>query len=174
MDPTERLKQRRWSRYAGVTLTEAIVASTLLLVSIIPLLKALTATHGMDRAIERKSWSLLLAQQELERIRARSLYHYDDSFQVNSRSLGDGFLGTVADDRHPMLRTVTVTVGLDRNGDETLGADEVEVRLCTSLARRWPGRGDDRAGAAPGARRKLWGTDRAAPTNAQPAGETAP
>jgi hypothetical protein len=116
-----------------------VVASTLLLVSIIPLLQALTATHGMDRAIERKSWSLLLAQQELERIRARSIYHYDESFHAVSESLGDGFLCTVEDDEHPTLRTVTVAVGLDRNGDGVLAADEVEVNLCTSLARRWPG-----------------------------------
>jgi Tfp pilus assembly protein PilV len=122
-----------------VTLTEVVVASTLLLISIIPLLKAMTATHGMDRAIERKSWSLLLAQQELERIRARSIYHYDESFAATSQSLGDGFLCTVADDQHATLRTVTVAVGLDRNGNGALAAEEVEVRLCTSLARRWPG-----------------------------------
>jgi Tfp pilus assembly protein PilV len=122
-----------------VTLTEAVVASTLLLVSIIPLLKAMTATHGMDRAIESKSWSLLLAQQELERIRARSIYRYDESFRVSSQGLGEGFLCTVADDEHPTLRTVTVAVGFDRNGDGTLAGGEVQVTLCTSLARRWPG-----------------------------------
>jgi len=139
MDSTRRLKRRWQPRCAGVTLTEAVVASTLLLLSIIPLLKAMTATHGMDRAIERKSWSLLLAQQELERIRARSVYEYDQSFRASSQGLHDGFLCNVADDEHPTLRTVAVAVGFDRNGDGALAADEVEVSLCTSLARRWPG-----------------------------------
>jgi len=122
-----------------VTLTEAVVASTLLVISIIPLLKALTTTHGMDRAIERKSWSLLLAQQELERLRACSIYHYDQSFRVSSRALQDGFLCTITDDEHPTLRTISVSVGLDRNDDGVLAPGEIEVSLCTSLARRWPG-----------------------------------
>jgi len=138
MDPTQ-LRRHGQPRCAGVTLTEVIVASTLLLVSILPLLKAMTATHGMDRAIDRRSWSLLLAQQELERIRARSIYHYEESFGTSSQSLGEGFLCTVADDRHPVLRTVTVAVGLDRNGNGHLADDEIEVSLCTSLAKRWPG-----------------------------------
>ncbi len=139
MDSTRGLKRSRNPRCAGVTLTEAVVASTLLLVSIIPLVKAMTATHGMDRVIERKSWSLLLAQQELERIRARSIYHYDESLAMTSHGLGDGFLCTITDDKNETLRTVTVAVGLDFNGDGALAAGEVEVRLCTALAKRWPG-----------------------------------
>ena len=139
MDSTQRLRAFSRARCSGVTLTEAVVASTLLLISIIPLLKALTTTHGMDRAIERKSWSLLLAQQELERIRARSIYRYDESFRVNSQALQDGFLCTVTDDGHPTLRTVTVAVGLDRNDDGSLATEEIEASLTTSLARRWPG-----------------------------------
>lgn len=141
MDTMNGQRRPRRSHCAGVTLIEAVVASTLLLVSIIPMLKVLTAMHGMDRAIDRKSWSLLLAQQELERLRARSLYHYDDSFACVSRSVGDGFLCTVTDNEHPSLRTVTVAVGFDRNGDGSLSPGEVEVSLATALARRWPGPG---------------------------------
>ena len=139
MDSSQPLRASLHSRRSGVTLTEVVVASTLLLISIIPLLKALTATHGMDRAIERKSWSLLLAQHELERIRARSIYHYDESFRASSQELQDGFLCTVTDDGHPTLRTVTVAVGFDRDGDASLAAQEIDVSLTTSLARRWPG-----------------------------------
>ena len=138
MGPTVRTSCR--SRCSGVTLTEAIVASTLLLISIIPLLKALTATRVMDRTIERKSWSLLLAQQELERIRARCIYRYDESCRRSRQILSDGYLCTVWDDEHPVLKTVTVAVGFDRNSDGTLAADEIEASLCTSVARRWPGR----------------------------------
>jgi Tfp pilus assembly protein PilV len=139
MGPTHGLRRHSHARCAGVTLTEVVVASTLLLISIIPLLKALTTTHGMDRAIERKSWSLLLAQQELEHMRARSIYHYDESFQASSQALQDGFLCTVADDGHSSLRTVTVAVGFDLNGDGVLATDEIEASLTTCLARRWPG-----------------------------------
>jgi len=148
MDAARRLRIPSLLRCSGVTLSEVVVASALLLISVIPLLKALTTTHGMDRAIERKSWSLLLAQQELERIRARSIYHYDESFRANSQELQGGFLCTVADDGHPTLRTVTVAVGLDRNGDRTLATEEIDVSLTTALARRWPGPPADLAGLA--------------------------
>ncbi len=139
MDPTRELRTTRNPRCAGVTLTEAVVASGLLLISIVPLLKAMTTAHGMDRVVDRKSWSLLLAQQELERVRARSIYHYDESLAVTSHPLGEGFLCTITDNRHETLRTVTVAVGLDRNGDGSLAPSEVEVNLRTALARRWPG-----------------------------------
>lgn len=120
---------------SGVTLAEVIVASALLVLSLVPLLKALTVAHAQDRAIERKSWSLMLAQRELECIRARCLRYYDTSYRVSSQPLPDGYLCTVADDRHPRLRTVTVSVGLDQNRDGVLAPEEVEVRLSTRLAK---------------------------------------
>ena len=120
---------------AGVTLTEVIVASVLLLLSVVPLLKALTLAQAQDRAIERKSWSLLLAQRELEYLRARCIRHYEACYRVNSRAIREGYLCTVADDEHPRLRTVTVSVGPDQNGDGVLSREEVEVRLSTRLAK---------------------------------------
>jgi prepilin-type N-terminal cleavage/methylation domain-containing protein len=120
---------------SGVTLTEVIVASALLALAVAPLLKALTAAQIEDRAIERTSWSLLLAQQELEGIRARCLRHYDTCYRVSSKPIRDGYLCTVVDDGHPSLRTVTVSVGLDQNSDGMLSTNEVEVCLSTRLAR---------------------------------------
>ena len=136
MASTQRVRLSRRGHRRGVTLTEAVVASALLLIGIVPLLKALATTHVMDRAIERKSWSLMLAQSELERIRAHCLYHYDENFSANSCVIQDGYLCTVIDDRDPALRTVSVVVGLDRNADGALSEEEVEVRLCTRVARR--------------------------------------
>jgi len=121
---------------SGVTLTEVVVASALLVISIAPLLKALTLAQVQDRAIERRSWSLLLAQQQLEWLRARCLRHYEVCYRAESRTLRDGYLCTITDDAHPNLRTVTVSVGLDQNGDGALSPSEVEVGLSTRLARR--------------------------------------
>lgn len=126
-------------RRAGVTLTETVVASTLLVLSLIPLLKALTVAQVMDRVIERRSWSLMLAQAELDRIRAQSVYDYDRDFNATSAPLDGTYLCCVVDNRDTSLRMVTVSVGLDCNGDNILSSDEIEVTLCTCLARRWPG-----------------------------------
>ena len=120
----------------GVTLTEVVVASALLAISVAPLLKALTVAHAADRAIERKSWSLLLAQQQLEWIRARCIRHYDECYRASSKAIRDGYLCTTTDDEHPGLRTVSVSVGLDQNGDGLLSTGEVEVCLRTRLAKQ--------------------------------------
>ena len=122
-------------RRAGVTLTEVVVASVLLLICIAPLLKALTAAQVMDRAIERRSWSLMLAQERLEWVRARSIHHYDDCCSTSSAAMRDGYLCTIADDGHPKLKTVTVSVGLDQNEDGVLSQHETEVSLSTRLAK---------------------------------------
>jgi hypothetical protein len=119
-----------------VTLTEVVVASALLVISIAPLLKALTLAQVEDRAIERKSWSLLLAQRELEWIRARSLHSYDTCHRVSSKTLDAGYLCTATDDGDPALKTVAVSVGLDQDGDGVLSPREVEVTLSTRLARQ--------------------------------------
>jgi len=124
---------------SGVTLTEAVVASALLLIAIVPVLKALVIAQATDRAVERRTRSLMLAQRELERIEAQSIYHYDDSYAETSQVLEEGFLGSVADDEDPSLRQITVSVGQDRNADGLLAPNEIEVSLCTYLARRWPG-----------------------------------
>lgn len=136
---SQSVKVSRRRRCSGVTLAEAVVASALLLISIIPLLKALTAAHVMDRVVERKSWSLMLAQRELERVRAQCLYHYDESYGRASAVVQDGYLCTVVDDRDLALRTIAVSVGFDADGDGALSSGEIAVRLCTRVARRWPG-----------------------------------
>ncbi len=123
------------ARRAGVTLTEAIVASVLLALSIVPLLQALTVAQAQDRTLERKSWSLMLAQRELEYIRARCIRHYDACYRVESRAIRDGYLCRVADDEHPRLRTIAVSVGLDQDGNGILSKDEVEICLSTRLAK---------------------------------------
>lgn len=112
------------------------MASTLLVISIVPLLKALTLAQVEDRAIERKSWSLLLAQRELEWLRARSLRSYDACYRVNSKAIGEGYLCTTTDDEDRNLKTVAVSIGLDQDADGVLAPREVEVTLSTRLARR--------------------------------------
>jgi len=129
----------RRGRRAGVTLTEVVVASALLVVAIVPVLRAWTIAQVTTRTVERRTRSLQLAQRELERIKARSIYHYDESFTETSGVLEDGFLCTVADNGEANLKSIAVSVGLDRNGDGVLAGGEIDVRLCTCLAKRWPG-----------------------------------
>jgi len=62
--PAGRSRRAGWS--AGVTLTEVVVASSLLVMAIIPILKALTAATLAATKIEWKTQSLAFAQAKLE------------------------------------------------------------------------------------------------------------
>lgn len=128
------------AKRAGLTLSEVVVASAMLIIALVPMLKALTTANLNTADIERKTHSLVLAQAKLDEIRARSVYHYTnegDSFAEDDLSLGGSYLCNIADDANDALKTITVSVGYDHNGDNTLAADEIEVILSTLIARRW-------------------------------------
>ena len=127
-------------RATGFTLTEVVVASALLIIAMVPILKALTTSYLSTVTIERETRSLILAQAKLDGIKARSIYYYTNggaSFAENNTSLDGSYLCNVADDSGDPLKTITVSVGFDHNGDSTLAADEIQVTLTTLLARRW-------------------------------------
>ncbi len=124
--------------FAGFTLTETVVASALLIVAIVPILRALTSAHLNTGIIERKTCSLILAQAKLDEIKARSIYNYPDNFKEKDLSLDGSYLCNVADaSKGNNLRTITVSVGYDLNSNNVLADDEILVTLKTLLARRW-------------------------------------
>ena len=120
----------------GVTLTEVVVGSALLVIAIVPLLRALTIAQRTGTVIEHKTKCLILAQAKLDEVRAKAIHHYQSSFRDNLQVLGDSYLCTVTDDEDPTLRLVTVSVGYDANADGRLEDAEVGVSLATYLARR--------------------------------------
>jgi type II secretory pathway pseudopilin PulG len=123
---------------AGFTLTEVVVASALLIIAIVPILKALTGAHVTSTIIERKTRSLTLAQAKLDAIRARSIYNYSSNFVETSTSLDGSYLCDVKDtSKGTDLREIAISVGYDLNSNNELEADEVEVTLATLVARRW-------------------------------------
>lgn len=130
-------KLKAINRFAGLTITEVAIASALLIIAIVPILKAMTSAHVSGTRIEYKTRSLALAQAKLDEIKARSTYSYATSFTENDTSLDGSYLCDVADDSADPLKTITVSVGCDLNDDNTLTADEIEVTLTTLIARRW-------------------------------------
>ncbi|MHC4424863.1 MAG: hypothetical protein ACYSYV_02060 [Planctomycetota bacterium] len=126
------------NRFAGLTLTEVVIASALLIIAIVPILKGLTSAHLGTTIIQRKSRCLILNQARLDEIKARSVYHYSDSFAETDLSLDGPYLCNVTDvSAGSNLRTITVSVGYDLDGDNILEPDEIEVTLATNVAKRW-------------------------------------
>ena len=100
----------------GFTIIEVVMASVLLIIVLVPILKALTTAHISTSSIEQKTRSLMLAQAKLDEIKAKSIYHYDDDFTENPSFLGNGYLCNVGDvSAGSNLRTITVDVGYDLN-----------------------------------------------------------
>ena len=131
-------KSRIANRYKGLTLTEVVMASALLLIVMVPILKALTSAQVSSAIIEQKTCSLMLAQAKLDDIKARSIYSYGSSFTEANTSFDGSYLCTVSDSGAASdLRQITVEVGYDLDGSNTLNAQEVDVTLATLVARRW-------------------------------------
>jgi len=123
------------------TIIEVVVASLLLTVAMVPILRALTASHILDRTIEYRTRSLVLAQAKLEEIRAESIYDYDTDYSEDSSMIEGEYLARVIDaDLDPVdsgLREFSIFVGYDKNQNDVLEDDEIEVALKTLIARRW-------------------------------------
>jgi len=128
-------KPKSTRRRRGISIIEVALASTLLIVAMIPILKNLTRAHQLGVDMERKTNSLILAQGKLDEIRARSVYNWS-SFTASNVSLGSGYLCNITDDADPNLKTISVRAGYSGN-DSILSADEVDVNLVTCIARRW-------------------------------------
>jgi len=80
----------------------------------------------------------MLAQARLDEIKARSVYHYGDTFTQANVSLDGPYLCNVNDSSiSANLRKITVSVGYDHDGNNTLDPDEIEVTLATCVAKRW-------------------------------------
>jgi Tfp pilus assembly protein PilV len=129
-------------RHKGLSIIEVAMASVLLIVAMVPILKNLTRAQKLSNEMERKTYALVLAQNKLDEIKARSIYNFGSSgsFTANNVALGGSYLCNIADAAVGVstdLKQITVSVGYDGNGNGTLSSDEVEVTLATYVARRW-------------------------------------
>lgn len=132
-----KLTKRGTRKSDGFTLTEVIVAITLLVLGVIPVLKALTGSYVASKRIDYKTNSLFLAQEKIEDIRVMSINNYSTDFSENNTTLGNSYLCDVSDSSVGSdLRDIVVTVGYDVNGDNSLDPDEELISLRTMIARR--------------------------------------
>lgn len=120
----------------GVTLVEVVVASALLLSSLIPILKALTVGQVTVRLVDQKTRSLTLAQAKLDEIKIQLIYSFSTSTSASNVVLDGSYLCNVTDDGGSALKTISVAVGFDRDGNSTLSSSEVVITLTTLCAKR--------------------------------------
>lgn len=123
---------------AGFTFTEVIVASSLLILAMVPILRALTQAHLGSVIIERRTRCLTLAQTKLDDVKARSIYNWAVDFDETGTSLDGAYLCNVDDTSAGTdLKRLTVSVGYDLDGNSQLAAQEIDITLVTLVAKRW-------------------------------------
>ena len=127
-------------RHKGLSIIEVAMASALLIVAMVPILKSLTKANMLSSEVERKTQALVLAQGKLDEIKARSVYNFGSSgsFTVSNVVLSGSYLCNITDTAAGTdLKQITVSVGYDDKRDGTLTGDKIEVTLATYVARRW-------------------------------------
>jgi Tfp pilus assembly protein PilV len=121
----------------GYTLTEVLLASALLIAVVVPMLQALTSGYVFSNSIKYKTKSVIYAKSRLDHTRAVAANLYNTSLVENNTAMGGGYLCSVSDTGFAGdIRTVSVTAGLDKNGNGTLASDEIQITLTTLIARR--------------------------------------
>jgi Tfp pilus assembly protein PilV len=128
-------------RNKGLSIIEVAMASALLIVAMVPVIRSLTKANMMSTDVERKTQALVFAQSKLDEIKARSIYNFGSSgsFTANNVALGGSYLCNVADSTITanLLKQITVSVGYDDNGNGSLTDDKIGVTLATYVAKRW-------------------------------------
>ena len=128
---------QRTPRHRGFTLSEVVIASALLIMAMVPILKGLTGAHLTSTIIERRSQCLILARGKLDEVSVKSIYGYDNSFSESNSSLAGNYICNINDTPvSSNLRSISVEVGYDIDGSGTLSSGETSVGLETYIARR--------------------------------------
>jgi Tfp pilus assembly protein PilV len=123
-------------RQAGVSIIEVVVAAALLLVVVVPILRALTAAQVTRRTVEQETQSLVLAQAKVSEIQGVTVYNFSSNYDETGTSLGGSYLCNVSDNEHATLKTLSVSVGYDADGNGSLASSEIKVTLTTLVAKR--------------------------------------
>jgi Tfp pilus assembly protein PilV len=130
--------QRKTKRRNGLTISEVLIASLLLITATVPILKALTSAQMASTRIDHTSSGLMLARAKIDDIRAKAIYNYGVSYAASSAPLSGSYLCNVSDGEvNSNLRSITVFAGYDENSNHQLDSDEIKVTLETLIARRW-------------------------------------
>jgi Tfp pilus assembly protein PilV len=124
-------------RRKALTLPEVVIAATLLLIALIPILKAMTQVNMNSVIIERRTQCLCLAQAKLNKIQADSTYNFASISTLNNEVLSGSYLCNTTVTTAGTLKTIKVDVGRDLNSNNILAASEIEVTLQTQIAQRW-------------------------------------
>ena len=118
----------------GMTFTEVLVATLILSLAMVPILRAMGSVHLFSAKMEKNSRCLILAQNQMEEIKARTASDYASCRSVSNKDLGEGYLCSISADGDSSFRIVSVSVGYDENQNGLLDTEEILLTLRTGIA----------------------------------------
>ena len=122
----------------GFTLLEVLVSAVIISVAIIPISRAIIGIMESKLASERMTKVAMLAREKIEEIKQNAAEEFDRNY-TGSGSFPPPDLNyryTVQDDGDPVMKTISVTVWFDEDGDGELEEGEIDIKLDTRFTRR--------------------------------------
>ena len=124
----------------GFTLIEVLLAGSLLVLALIPLMRLLPTATRHQADAEAQTQALFLAQEHLEHLRVQMAQNYTQNYS------GTGMLALPYDDYAYRVqdlpdgnaRTLTITVWCEANGDLVLDPEERAATITVRHMRRMP------------------------------------
>jgi len=124
----------------GFTLIELMLATAILVISIIPITMMLPRMLTENRIVERENRAVFLGQLKMEETKTKALTYFNSDYSVTSatafQSPDNKFKYTVADNYGLDIKDISVTVWYDANDDNTLDSDEERIQFKTKIANR--------------------------------------
>lgn len=119
----------------GFTLVEVVTAALLLAGTLVGFLLIMGDNLKVSRETELRFASQLLAEGEVERIKAALHADYSTDVSAWSTDLGNGYQATrTVSTVSTYLKEITVETGYDTSGNSSLDSEEVLVTLRTQYA----------------------------------------
>ncbi|MCG8696466.1 MAG: hypothetical protein MI922_00315 [Bacteroidales bacterium] len=128
-------KRRNRYRRRGFTLVEVISATVLLSGTIIGFITIMSENLSVSREAELRIHASLLAEGEVERIKAAFYDDFSTDVSGWSSDLGQDYrVSRSVTTVNSYLKEIEVEVGYDTDGDNSLDSEEVLVTLTTQYA----------------------------------------
>jgi prepilin-type N-terminal cleavage/methylation domain-containing protein len=124
----------------GFTLVEIMLATVILVISIIPVTIMLPRIYTDNKSIALANRAVFLGQMKMEEVKTKALTFYNSNYSVSSAtafaSPDNMFKYKVSDVYDTDIKTLIVTVWYDNNSNNVLDGTEESVQYKTKIANR--------------------------------------